>query len=90
AAGGPTSTSIALVAVAGKGLLPPLRYRWSDALADGAGGAAAAAAWGRLRPVLTAGAAKGVAVVSSQPVRKSKAKHHHRRHRPAQRKALST
>ena len=90
ASGGPTGTSMALVAVGGKGLLPPLRYRWSDALADGAGGAAAAAAWGRLRPVLTAGAAKGVAVVSSHPVRKSKAKHHHRRHRRAQRNALST
>src|SRR3954462_2415837 len=53
--GGTTSTSMALVAVGGKGPLPPLRYLWSEALADGAGGPAALAAWGPLRPVMTAG-----------------------------------
>jgi len=86
AAGGATSTSIALVAVGGKGLLPPLRYLWSDALADGAGGAVALAAWGPMRPVLTAGATNVVVALSSHPVRKTKAKHH-RRHRHVHRKA---
>src|SRR3954466_4147705 len=86
AAGGSTSTSMALVAVGGKGLLPPLRYRWSDALVDGAGGAAALAAWGPLRPVLTTGVAKAVVALSSHPVRKTEAKHH-RRHRHVHRKA---
>lgn len=86
AAGGSTSTSMALVAVGGKGLLPPLRYRWSDALVDGAGGAAALAAWGPLRPVLTTGIAKAAVAVSSiRVVRKTKAKHHqrHQVHRKA-------
>src|SRR4051812_34407087 len=87
AAAGTTSTSMALVAVGGKGLLPPLRYLWSDALADGAGGAAALAAWGPLRPVLTASATNAVSAVSSHPVRKTRAKRHHRRHRPLHRKA---
>src|SRR3954454_12552612 len=86
ATGGSTGTSMALVAVGGKGLLPPLRYLWSDALADGAGGAVALAAWGPMRPVLTAGATKAVVVVSPHPVRKTKARHH-RRHRHVHRKA---
>ena len=50
--GGTTGTSIALVSVGGKGLLPPLRYLWSDALADGAGGPAAVAALGTAAPGL--------------------------------------
>src|SRR5205807_5871621 len=77
--GGTTSTSMALVAVGGKGLLPPLRYLWSDALADGAGGPAALAAWGPQRPVMTAGAANSAVVARPHVV--VRAKHHrHRRH----------
>ena len=75
------STSMALVSVGGKGLLPPLRYLWSDALAAGAGGPAALAAWGPSRPVLTAGAARAAATVEHPHVVSKAKRGPHRRHR---------
>src|SRR3954454_20827191 len=80
AVGGGTSTSMALVSFGGRGLLPPLRYLWSDALADGAGGPAALVAWGPLRPVMTAGAGNADAVARPHVVHTAKHKRHRRAH----------
>jgi hypothetical protein len=79
ASGGTPTASVAVVSVGGKGLLPPLRYRWSDALADGAGGPAALAAWGQMRPVMTAGTAHTAVAARPHVVPKA----HHKPGRPA-------